>query len=51
MINKETFRKELQLLVDIKVLTPEQQSEYGTPIFIIPKKEGTMICITYFCKD
>jgi hypothetical protein len=36
-INKETFRKELLRLVDIGVLTPVQDSEWGTPVFIIPK--------------
>ena len=33
----------------ILVLTPPQQSQYGTPIFIIPKKEGAVRLITdYF---
>ena len=41
-IKKETFRKDIKRLVKIGVLTPVQQSQYGTPIFIIPKKEGTM---------
>ena len=41
-INKETFKKELLRLVDIGVLEPVQSSEYGTPVFIIPKKEGTV---------
>jgi hypothetical protein len=41
-INKETFKKELLRLVDIGVLTPVQSSAYGTPVFIIPKKEGTV---------
>ena len=40
-ISKETFCKELKQLVEIGVLTPVQQIKYGTPIFIIPKKEGT----------
>ena len=34
-INKATFKT-----------TPEQQSEYGTPVFIIPKKEGTVQFLT-----
>ena len=38
IINKDTFRKELKRLVKIVVLTPVQQSQYGTPVFIIPKK-------------
>ena len=40
-IDKEKFCKELKILVEIGVLTPVQQSQYGTPVFIIPKKEGT----------
>ena len=47
-INKETFRKELMRLVEIGVLTPVQESRYGTPVFIIPKKEGTVRFITDF---
>jgi hypothetical protein len=47
-INKATFKKkELLHLVDIGVLlTPAQQSKYGTPVFIIPKKEGTVRFLT-----
>ena len=45
-INKETFHKELKFLVKIGVLTPAQQSQYGTPVFIIPNKEGTVRFIT-----
>ena len=40
-INKETSRKELKRLLEIGVLNTVQQSKYGTPIFIISKKEGT----------
>jgi hypothetical protein len=49
-INKETFRKELLRLVDIGVLTPVQDSEWGTPVFIIPKKDGTVRFITDYRK-
>ena len=35
---KEAFCKELKCLVETLVLTPVQQSQYGTPVFIIPKK-------------
>ena len=45
-INKELFRKESNCLVEIGVLTPVQQIKYGTPVFIIPKKEGTVRFIT-----
>ena len=37
-INKETFRKERKRLVEIIVLTPVQQSQYGATVFIIHKK-------------
>ena len=40
-INKLTFKKELMRLVEIGVLERVQESEWGTPVFIIPKKEGT----------
>ena len=45
-INKENFCKELKCLAKIGVLTPVQQSQHGTPVFIITKKEGNMRCIT-----
>ena len=41
-INKETLRKELKRLVEIGLLPPVQNSQYGKPVFIIPKKEGTV---------
>ena len=37
IINKETFRKERKRIVEIGVLLVKQ-SQYGTPVFIIPKK-------------
>ena len=43
---KESFRKELKRLVEIVVLTPVQHNPYGTPVFIIPKKERTLKFIT-----
>ena len=50
IINKYTFHKEIQRLVKIGVLTLVQQSQYGTPIFIIPKKEGTVRFIIYYLR-
>ena len=44
--NKDTFLKEIKRLVKIVVLTPLQQYQCGTPVFIIPKKEGNMRFIT-----
>ena len=45
-INKENFRKDLQRLDELWVLTPIKQSQYGMPVFIITKKEGTMRVLT-----
>ena len=45
-INKETFTKDLKCLVEIGVLTMVQQSQYITPVFIIPKKEFNLRFIT-----
>ena len=41
IINNETFRKELKLLVKIGVLIMVQKSQYCTPLLIFPTKEGT----------
>ena len=38
IINKETFCKDIKRLVEMGLLTPVQQSQYGTPVFIIPRK-------------
>ena len=46
-INKENFCKELKCLVELGMLTSVQQSQCGTPVFIIPKKEVTLSFITY----
>ena len=45
-INKYTLHKDIQRLVEIRLLTPVQQSQYMTLMFIISKKEGTVILIT-----
>ena len=46
IINKDTFCKYIKRLVKIGVLTTVQQSQYGNPVFIIPKKEGIMRFVT-----
>ena len=45
-INKETYQNKLKRLVKIILLTSVQKSQYGAPIFIIPKKEETVRFIT-----
>ena len=49
-INKLTFKNELMRLVKIGVLERVQESEWGTPVFIIPKKEGTVHFLTNYRK-
>ena len=49
-INKLTFKKELMRLVKIGVLERVQESEWGTPVFIISKKEGTVCFLTNYRK-
>ena len=49
MINMDTFRKEILQLFDIGVLTLIQKSKYGTPIFVIPRKYGTLRFIMDYC--
>ena len=41
-INKETFQKNVWSLLEIGVHIPVHMSEYGTPLLIIPEKEGTV---------
>ena len=50
IINKENFRKYIKRSLKIGVLTPVQQGQYGTPLFIIPKKEGTARFITDYLR-
>ena len=40
-IHKETFKKELKRLVKLGVLERVKESEWGSPTFIIPKKDHT----------
>ncbi len=45
---KETFRKELERLVKLGVLEPTQSSEWGSPTFIIPKKDNRIRFVSDF---
>ena len=47
---KETFKKELERLENLGVLEKVQSSEWGSPTFIIPKKDGRVRFISDFRK-
>ena len=49
-IYKETFKKELDRLESLDVLERVQQSEWGSPTFIIPKKDNKVRFISDFRK-
>ena len=41
-IHKATLRKEVDRLVKIGVIAPQRESEWASPSFIMPKKDGTV---------
>ena len=49
-INKRAFKIELEHFKKIGFLERVQESELGTPVFIIPKKEVTVRFLTNFRK-
>ena len=50
IINKDTFRKKVEHLVKIVVLTLLQKSQYGTSVSVIPNKDITVRFITYYLR-
>ena len=40
MVHMETFKRELNHLVELGVLSPTRDTEWGLPTFIVPKKDG-----------
>jgi hypothetical protein len=47
-IHRDTIKKEIKRLCEIGVLEPIEESEWGSPSFIIPKKQRTVRFLTDF---
>ena len=47
-IHLETLKKEVKRLVNLGVLIKQPESEWASPTFIIPKKQGTVRFVTSF---
>ena len=47
-IHKETFKTEIKRLVKLKVLEEVRESEWGSPTFILPKKNGSVRFLSDF---
>jgi hypothetical protein len=47
-IHLETLRREVEQLVELGVLTPRPNLEWGSPMFITPKKNKTVRFISDF---
>jgi hypothetical protein len=48
---QQQLRKEIVILVDIGVLEEDYFSEWASPSFAIPKKNGTIRAVTAFRKN
>jgi hypothetical protein len=49
-IHLKTFKTKLDNLVRIGVLAPQQESEWASPSFITPKKDGRVCWISNLCQ-
>ena len=49
-IHLPTFKKELYHLVELGVLFHQNESEWDSPTFIVPKKYGQVIWISNLCQ-
>jgi hypothetical protein len=47
----KAFKTELNHLVRIGVLSPQQESEWASPSFITPKKDGRVYWISNLCRQ
>ena len=50
MVHMATFKKELDHLVEIGVLSPVQDTEWVLPTLIMPKKDGRMHWVSDMCE-
>ena len=47
----KTFKTKLDHLIELRVLAPTTESEWASPSFIIPKKDGYYLCwISNLCQ-